>query len=344
MVRMVDVAKEAGVSIKTVSRVLNNEPHVQDAMRQKVQRAVDLLGYVPSASARSLRSHRSYSIMLLIHDVRSMFVNNVQFGALQACQRLGYHLELSMMSSNTLDDKAALTKWFKEILPSSRPDGLVLVPPMANNPLVAEVLENLDVTVVRIGPNDVPASERSATVMIDDYQAAMDMTQDLIAMGHTRIAFIRGKEDQDATPRRHEGYVDALKRAGIEVDESLILPGLFTFEAGLEAGEAFLGMENPPTAVFASNDDMAGGVIMAAHKAGIAVPEELSVVGFDDSEIAIRTLPALTTIRQPLEEMGIAAIEALVAAAGGSKEPVQSQTLPYEFVRRQSSGTLSQVR
>ncbi|GGY48765.1 LacI family DNA-binding transcriptional regulator [Parvularcula lutaonensis] len=337
MVRMVDVAKQAGVSVKTVSRVLNNEPHVQEAMREKVRAAMDQLGYVPSASARSLRSHRSYTIMLLIHDIRSPFTNTVQFGALQACQELGYHLQLAMVGSETLEDRSKLERYFEKTLRAGKPDGLVLVPPMANHPVVADVMPSLGIATIRIGPNDVPDTDETATVTIDDTLASREMTKHLLSLGHRRIAFLRGKEDQDATQRRFEGYAQALSDAGVARDPSIILPGTFNFESGLASGEKLLAMKEPPTAVFAANDDMAAGVIMAAHRLGVDVPSQLSVAGFDDSEIAERTWPTITTIRQPLEEIGMAAIESLVAAAGGSAQPLRSKTLPFELLIRNST-------
>ena len=338
MVRMVDVAKQAGVSIKTVSRVLNNEPHVQDAMRDKVRQAMDRLGYVPSASAPSLRSRRSYTITLLVHDVRSTFVNAVQFGALRACQDLGFHLQLALVSTETLGSEQALKSFLKASMRDGQPDGLVLVPPMANNPVVAKVMPSLGIPSVRIGPNDEPDTDVSATVKIDDVEASREITNYLIEQGHRRIAFIRGKEDQDATHRRYDGYVDALIAAGIEVDPALVFSGDFDFNSGLAHGGDMLAGDHPPTAVFAANDDMAAGVIMAAHRAGIDVPGELSVAGFDDSEIAVRTWPTLTTIRQPIEQIGVAAIEALVAAAGVSAQPLRSKVLPYELLLRGSTG------
>jgi len=338
MVRMVDVAKQAGVSVKTVSRVLNNEPHVQDSMRQRVRDAMDRLGYVPSASARSLRSRRSYTITLLVHDVRSTFVNTVQFGALRACQSLGYHLQLALVSSEMLSDEEGFETWLSASMRDGKPDGLVLVPPMANDPVVARVMTRLSVPVIRIGPNNVTDSEANATVMIDDAEASREMTGHLIKLGHRKIAFIRGKEDQDATHRRYEGYAAALKEAGIPLDEGIVLSGQFDFGSGLTQGEKLLQRDAPPTAVFAANDDMAAGVLMAAHRAGVDVPSQLSVAGFDDSEIAIRTWPTLTTIRQPIEDIGVAAIETLVAASGVSGEPLKSKTLAYELLERGSTG------
>ncbi|MEM9838620.1 MAG: LacI family DNA-binding transcriptional regulator [Pseudomonadota bacterium] len=337
MVRMIDVARQAGVSSKTVSRVLNNEPHVQDAMRERVREAMDRLGYVPSISARSLRSRKSFTIMLLVHDVRSAFVNTVQFGALRACQELGYHLQLALVSSATLESEKGLQNWFEGTLRSGQPDGFVLFPPMASNPVVERVVARMKIAAMRVGPHNVPDGEHSATVTIDDKLAAYQMTEHLLELGHKRIAFIRGKEDQFATQARYEGYAQALGDAGLSVDKRLVLPGTFDFESGLDAGERLLKRKTPPTAVFAANDDMATGVIMAAHRAGVDVPKDLSVVGFDDSEVALRTWPALTTVRQPLEELGVAAVNSLVSAKNTPETRLASATLPFEIILRNST-------
>lgn len=337
MVRMVDVAKEAGVSLKTVSRVLNNEPRVQEAMRQRVREAMDRLGYVPSATARSLRSRRSFQIMLLVHDVRSSFVSTVQFGALQACQDLGYNLRLAMAPTDRLVSEEALTGWMNKAMQSGKPDGIVLVPPLANDTVVETVVEKFGIKTVRIGVTGVEDTEDRATVTIDDRQAARDITHHLLELGHKRIAFLRGREDQDATETRYRGYCDALGEAGLDVDGDLVLPGLFDFDSGIKQGLWLLDLPEPPTAVFAANDDMAAGVVTAAYRRGISIPRELSVVGFDDSEIAVRTLPALTTVVQPLEAMGKAAVETVIEAAGTSKLALQSKLLDYHLRIREST-------
>lgn len=338
MAKMTDVARHAGVSIKTVSRVLNNEPHVQDALRKKVRQSVDALGYVPSASARSLRSNRSYRIVLISHSLHSNFVNAIQFGALQACQNAGFQMTVAMLNQDTASDESKLRTWCGGIMQGGKPDGVILIPPMSNEPMISQVLSSFGVPIVRIGPNEI--RDDNATVMIDDRAAAFEATKTLLELGHTRIAFIRGKEDQDATHERYKGYRDALYAAGIAVDPTLVKPGLFDFETGLLAGDELLKMDVPPTAVFAANDDMAAGVLVAAHRLGLPVPQQLSIIGFDDSEIAAKMWPALTTVQQPLQELGAKAIDVLVSVAGRNTTAAQVGvvSLPYHLVTRQSTG------
>lgn len=339
MTKMIDVARHAGVSLKTVSRVLNNEPHVQTSLREKVREAVRELGYVPSASARSLRSNRTYSIHLFSHSLRSNFVNSVQFGALQTCQEAGYRMVVTMLDQQKVSDKKKLRKWFQDLVDTGRPDGVILVPPMSNDFQISEIMSEFNLPVARIGPNKI--EDGGVTVTIDDRAAAREATQHLIDLGHKKIAFVRGKEDQDATHERFKGFSDALADARIELDEDLVKPGLFDFETGLVAGSELLALpkRKRPTAVFAANDNMAAGVLVAAHKSGIQVPSELSIIGFDDSEIAETMWPALTTVRQPLQQFGSVAMEMMIANSGKKTgDAGETKTLPYIMMVRQSTG------
>ena len=338
MTKMIDVAKHAGVSLKSVSRVLNNEPHVQEKLRDKVMESVRELGYVPSASARSLRSRRSYCINIVSHSLNSSFVHAVQFGALQACQNAGYRMTVSMLDLHNAEDASYLADWCDELVRVGKPDGAILVPPISDNHEINAAISERDISIVRIGPNDI--KDDNATVLIDDRAAARDITEHLISLGHERIGFVRGKEEQGATHERYLGYRDALYAAGIELDKALVMPGLFDFETGLAAGDRFLEMKQRPSAVFAANDDMAAGVLVAAHRHGVSVPEALSIVGFDDSEIAEKMWPALTTIRQPLLALGARAMEVLIQMAGKNSALKSGwvERLDYELILRQSSG------
>ena len=339
MTKMIDVARHAGVSLKTVSRVLNNEPHVQSALRVKVRDAVRELGYVPSASARSLRSNRTYSIHLFSHSLRSNFVNSVQFGALQTCQVAGYRMVVTMLDQAKITGAEELRAWFQTLVNSGKPDGVILVPPMSNDPEISKVMTEMGIPVVRIGPNDI--EDGGGTVTIDDRAAATEATQHLLDLGHERIAFVRGKEDQDSTHVRFRGFTEAVEAAGLTVDPDLVRPGTFDFESGLAAGNDLLALPESrrPTAVFAANDHMAAGVLVAALKAGVQVPAELSIIGFDDSEIAEPMWPARTTVRQPLYEFGSVAMEMLIQNSG-KKTLIDGETkmLPYVLVNRQSTG------
>jgi len=331
--KMKDVANLAGVSIKTVSRVLNNEPHVRDTLRQKVRDAVTKLGYVPSQSARSLRGNKSYDINLVCHSSGSDYINSIQFGAVIGCQKLGYQLSLSLLEDLENASFKTIKSSFESILRNHKPDGVMLVAPYAGDEKIGFVLEELGIPIVRIGPVELPS--QGILVEIDDYKAAIEMTQHLTQLGHQRIAFIRGFENQRSTHVRYSGYCVAMNAAGLSVDEELIVDGEFSFQSGYDAGLHLLGLDNPPTAVFAANDDMAAGMVTAANMKGLDVPNDLSVVGFDDAAVAVRMRPELTTIRQPLQELGEIAIETLVDSLNNknSKGP-QRIVLDYEFILR----------
>ena len=337
MVKMVDVAAHAKVSVKTVSRVLNNEPHVQDKLRLRVFESVAKLGYVPSASARNLRSSRSYTLHLIAHNNRSNFVNAIQSGALTMSQRHGYTLHWTFLDPQISDNAKSLKSWCNEFVTKSRPDGVILIPPYANNGMVNQSFNDLNVRILRIGPNNI--EDKNTTVKIDDYAAAFDATQHLINQGHNRIAFIRGLEDQNATHERFRGYQDALVKAGIKFNPSFVLPGAFDFESGMDAGEKIACMKDRPTAVFAANDDMAAGVIVAAHKNNIRIPEDISIMGFDDSEMAEKIWPPLTTIRQPRIEFGERAAEILISQIGKSgAQTTCTELMEYNLITRSSTG------
>lgn len=344
MVRMIDVANHAGVSLKTVSRVLNNEPHVQDALRNKVHASVKELGYVPSASARSLRSSRTYTFHLISRTIEGNFVNTVQSGALRASQKHGYNLMASLLSFEILHDPIALKKWCETFLANQKPDGVILVPPHSDNQQLNDFLNDAKIPISRIGPSEIQ-DLNNVNIAIDDRVAAKEATDHLIALGHRRIGFIRGYEDQGATHKRFNGYCDALAQAGIELDPEIVKPGIFSFESGMNSGLELLSMGNRPTAIFAANDDMAAGVIVAAYRNNIKIPEEVSVMGFDDSELAEKIWPTLSTIRQPLIRYGEQAVEYLVNRAGNKSKNAKDKAswtdlLDYEFILRESTGPL----
>lgn len=337
--KMKDVAELAGVSIKTVSRVLNNEPHVQDKLRNKVKEAVAKLDYVPSQSARSLRGNKSYTITLLCHAADSSYINTIQFGAVIACQRLGYQLSISLHEDLEQLSYEQVKAEFEKLAHQHRPDGIMLVAPYAGNKIIAFVLQELGIDVVRIGPVDLPAE--GMLVEIDDYSAAIELTQHLIELGHRRIAFVRGLENQRATDVRYAGFLMAMNAAGLSIDDELVMPGSFDFSSGMEAGEKLLAHKCRPTAVFASNDDMAAGLVTAASTAGISVPDDLSVVGFDDSAVATRMRPELTTIHQPLRELGEVAIEKLIDSFQYERKDYSRRVvLDHNFILRNTTAPL----
>lgn len=333
---IVDVAREAGVSIKTVSRVLNHEPGVHESTRDQVLKVVEALRYRPKQSARSLAGGRSFLIGLLYYDPSAIFVGSLQQGATLRCRELGYHLVVESLHNDAPD----LRQQIDRMVLALRPDGMILTPPLCDNPEVLAALRDSGTPCVLMSPESdlrgVP------TVRMDDVHAAEEITNLLISLGHRRIAVIKGPPDQSASAARYQGFVNALSAHELPLDPELVQPGDFTFASGRDAAYKLLSGRQRPTAVFASNDDMALGVLAAAQRLGLSVPGELSVAGFDDSPTAALVWPPLTTVRQPVAEMARAAVEMLV---GGSRadavaavdEADLHKVLAHELIVRDST-------
>lgn len=339
-VTIVDIAREAGVSIKTVSRVINREEGVGEATRARVQALVDRMGYRPNVSARSLSSRRSYLIGVIFMRVGAYhYVGEVQVGAMRACRRAGYNLVIEQVSPPDADGG----RGFADVLRHTRFDGVVLTPPTCDDPEVVAAVEAAGLPYVRMAPHR--AFERSPYVFMDDRQAARDQTLWLWELGHRRIAFIDGPRDHGSAARRREGYEEALRARGVEPRPEWIAKGDYLSLSGFEAAESLLALPEPPTAIFASNDDMALGVLAAAAKAGLSVPRDLSVVGFDDSPGAEAAWPRLTTIHQPTAEMAEAAVEMLIGGFGDERfrARVAARALDYRLVKRDSAAPPSSI-
>ncbi len=337
-----DVARHAGVSIKTVSRVLNNEPGVRSETRASVTKAMADLRYRPSQSARSLAGARSFLIGLLYFDPSAAFVAGVQQGATMRCREAGYHLVVESMN----DDAPDLGEQVHRMVSTLRPDGMILTPPLCDNPHVLRALRESGTPTVLVSParhrKDMPS------VRMDDLRAAEEITRLLLELGHTRIAFIRGPEEQAASALRYQGFARAMQSHGLEIDERLVIEGNFDFDSGVAAAHQFLRLADRPTAVFASNDDMALGVLAAAQRHGLAVPEDLSIAGFDDSPASSLVWPPLTTVRQPKLEMARAAVEMLISStardAATATGAAPRQVLPHAVLVRDSTSAMAPRR
>ncbi|MBE7218735.1 MAG: LacI family DNA-binding transcriptional regulator [Caulobacteraceae bacterium] len=317
--------------MKTVSRVVNGERYVVADTRDRVVAAIRELGYSPNAAARTLSGRRSYLIGIFIDDPASSYGVGLHLGALDRCRERGFHLVLE--SVDTLSPTAAQD--LQAAIGSLRLEGVILPPPVCDHPGVLALVEGLGVPYARIAPDTDPA--RSPNVQMDDRQAAFDMTTHLLALGHRRIGFVRGPRGHAASPRRLEGHRAALAAAGAPTDEALEAPGAFTFRSGVEAAERLLSLAEPPTAIFAANDDMALGVLSVAARRGVAVPDELSVAGFDDSPVSRVVWPQLTTIRQPNVELAAAAVD-LVAGPDPLAAGEDDRSLAYTLLVRGSTG------
>jgi LacI family transcriptional regulator len=326
-----DVAALAGVSTKTVSRVLNREPHVRPEVRDRVAEAVRRLNYQPNVAARALAGSRAYLLGLCYDNPSPGYVSAVQVGALSACREAGYHLLVEQVDSAGQGAASQV----EALLNAVKMDGLILSPPVCDNAAVLDLLERKGVPYVRIAP--AGQFERGPFVHMDDRKAAYDVTAHLQALGHRRIGFVRGHADHSATPLRHQGFLDAMRDAGLPVRPEWVVSGAFSFRSGVGAGERLLSLPDRPTAIFASNDDMALGVMAAANRLGLSLPDDLSVAGFDDSPIAQVVWPQLTTIRQPVEAMARAAAGILVEGQGRRQQPA-ARLLDFELVVRGSTG------
>jgi LacI family transcriptional regulator len=334
-VTIIDVARRAGVSMKTVSRVMNAEPHVRPELRERVLAAASELRYRPKLSARSLAGARAYVVGVLLasdylHGPPYAYLLQAQLGALSACRTAGYHLLIEAVDLSAKDFGAEI----EALANALTVDGLILMPPLCDDPRLLDALDREQIAYVRIAPATRPA--RSARVDVDDRRAARTMTEHLLELGHRRIGFVGGPAGHSASVRRLQGFREAMAEAGATVDESLLKPGLFTFRSGQQAADVLLAAARPPTAIFASNDLMAFGVIARAHELGLRLPEALSVAGFDDTPAAAMTWPALTTMRQPVDRMTALAVEIIIARTSRLQTP-RPRPLECELVVRGST-------
>lgn len=335
---IVDIANRAKVSFKTVSRVLNEHPRVDPALRTRVLAAMAELDYRPNLAARSLAGRRGYSIALLIdrtelfsdQDANSYFAPylvDLQAGALLACREAGYHFFIEPYDPRS----ASFPNDLRAQLSKLALDGVVLAPPTADRIELLDALDEWAIPYVRLAPGiDV---ERAPSVVSDEYRGAFAMAEHLLALGHRRIGFVAGPEAHIAAAVR----LVAFREATAGRAELIVHPGDFTFAGGLAAGEALLDGSDVPTAIFAANDFMAGGVVAAATRRGLNVPRDISVAGFDDSAIARFIWPPLTTVRQPIRKMAQSAIEYLVALAGGGETPPRQVELPSQLIERETT-------
>lgn len=332
-VTLKDVALRAGVSPKTVSRVINGEQHVRPAVRDAVQRIVDELDYRPNAFARSLSSSRSYLLGLFLDDPGSGYAADLQLGALMRCRERSYHLVVEPLDVSAPGWAANVV----DVIRALRLDGAILTPPICDDPGLLDLLDREALPYVRISPRG--DLDRSGLVEMDDRAAAREMTEYLLGLGHRDIAFIKGDPMHSSSAKRFDGFSAAMASAGVPVLSHRVGDGDFSFRSGLRIGDEMLRDPAFPTAIFASNDDMALGVLITAMRLGIAVPERLSVAGFDDAPTSRAAWPQITTIRQPKGEMAASAVDILVDPRYREfpTDAVFRRRLDYELVARLST-------
>ncbi|WP_183961615.1 LacI family DNA-binding transcriptional regulator [Chiayiivirga flava] len=304
-----DVAARAAVSLKTVSRVINDEPAVQEQTRERVLQAVADLGYQPDASARSLRSAQSYAIGVVYDNPNPYYIIGIQHGVLGACRARGYGLQIHPCDSSS----PTLAQELIELVAHSRLAGLVLAPPMSERAELLAALTSAGVRFVRIISAADDPKDGTDCVFLDDRDAAYDITEHLVQLGHQRIGFLWGGKSHRSSWERYRGYESALHDYGIALDESLIVEGDYSFDDGFRGARKLLALAQRPSAIFGSNDEIAAGVLAAAKSSGMHVPFDLSIAGFEDSPFSKQSWPPLTTAKQATEDMARHAAELLIA-------------------------------
>lgn len=325
-----DVSALAGVSVKTVSRVLNGHRYVSADTKERVEKAMAELEFRPSVAARILAGNKSGQIALIYDNHSPYYMNQIQMGCWEGCQQNG-----SRLLAQPVDVTDPLVgEQVRGLVTETHVDGVILSSPVTDCPAVLKALEGMDIPFVRISPGTNHAM--TSSVFMDDAQAADDMTSYLIAKGHRQIGFIRGHSNHMASEERLFGYRRALDRAGLAFEPALVAAGEFDFDSGVAAARQFLRGPRRPTAIFASNDDMAAGVLSVAHDMGLSVPDDLSVAGFDNTTLARMVWPQLTTINQPTRELALAATQLLLSGA-----QLTHRRLPHDLIERASVATIN---
>ncbi len=333
-----DVARLAGVSIKTVSRVVNRESGVRDETRAKVQKAIDELNYCPNQSARDLASARAHLICLIYEDPSNYglpsagYIIRLQTGVLRVCKSHSYELLVhpcSQGNPNVAEELEALIR-------RARPAGIVLAAPLSNNPVIVKAITKTGTPLVRLSPGQQRVT--GPVVVTNDREYSAEMTRYLASIGHRSIAFINGHPDHKAVQLRLLGYKDGLEQSGLPYSDRWVVQGDNSFGSGFEAGLKLLSRKQRPTAIFAANDDMAVGVMRAANQLGLSIPTEISVAGCDDITLAEQVHPPLTTIRQPFSSMAERAALLLVKDSHAAKDPTQHAVVPGTLKIRGSTG------
>lgn len=309
-----DIARLSGVSKKTVSRVLNNSPQVTEDTRKTVKAVIEKLNYVPDPQARGLASKRSFLIGLVYDNPNAFYISDVQKGILRTISDKGFELIMHPAEFSSPD----LTDQVCRFVSRSRVDGIILLSPISQLDSLANRLETDMIPYVRISPKKIDSDER--IVVSNDMHGAMLMTDHLASIGHRSIGFVAGPPENLSSKEKYMGFCEGMKKHRLTVQNTLVIEGDYTFESGIRAGRNLLDRKDRPSAIFAGNDIMANGVMRAASMLGLKIPEQVSVAGYDDNAIASFVWPDLTTIRQPVVQMGELAAEKLIAGLSNDAE------------------------
>jgi len=328
-----DIARLANVSKKTVSRVINESPFVHEETRTRIREIMKQVGYTPDPQARALAFRRSFLIGLIYDNPNAPYVINIQEGALAVLRRVGFELVVHPCDRTSPD-------FFDEIrhfVSRQKLDGVMLLPPVSENSELSQVLAELNCAYMRVIA--APLDESHNLILSRDRHSADQVAEHLVRLGHTRIAMITGPTSYRSSHERLTGFTEALARRGVPLASEYLIEGKYTFESGVSCAEQLLSLSPRPTAIFAGNDETAAGVYRAAYLHGLRIPDDLTVVGFDDSPLASRLCPSLTTMHQPIRDMGRMAAESLIVKITRAEPlPASATTFTPHLVVRESSG------
>ena len=327
-----DVAKTAGVSVSTVSRVLNGKVDVASDTQGRILTIIDNLGYTTNLAARSMRSQKKNLVGLIMPDIAYPFAIEVMKGVNQAIAESDSDLLVYTTGDVRKSGRAFHEQKYVSLLNNSITDGVVIVAPVASE-------FSTEAPIVSIDP--LMSNPNYPSVHATNYQGAVDAMEYLLGLGHKRIGFISGRSELESSNRRLMGYRDVLEKAGIPVDEKLIVSGDYTTETGAKCAQELLSLVNPPTAIFASNDQTAMGVFQVAQERGLRIPNDLSVIGFDN--ISESQYLGLTTVDQHISEMGFVATQILIKLINNQAVEEQTHRMQTHLVVRTSCQKLMEV-
>ena len=323
-----DIARLAGVSKKTVSRVINQSPFVREETRARIDAVIQEIGYTPDPQARGLAFRRSFLIGLVYDNPNAQYIVNSQEGVLDALRGSAFELVVHPCDRRSEDFVPGVQRFVER----QKLHGVILLPPVSEDQALARSLEEIDCQFVRLA--SVRFDDTPRMIVSSDREATAEAANHLEALGHRRIGFIAGPSHHRSAHERQAGFMGALEKRGLTLPADLVVEGAYSFESGVACAEALLARHPRPTAIFASNDEMAAGVYKAAYRLKIAIPDELSVVGFDDSPVASRLSPALTTIRLPIRDMArLAASKLIPPMASDPEANGLSRIVPHLIIR-----------
>ena len=326
-----DIARIARVSKKTVSRVINESPFVKEKTRAEIKRVIAELGFTPDPQARALALGKSFLIGLVYDNPSPQYVVNIQRGILDALEGTDFQLVLRPCDRAQSGHVEQVLRFAQQ----HKPFGLIMPPSVSEDEVLTQAVAAAGIGYVRIASVSLDSPDH--LILTDDAVGAGQAARHLTTLGHRRIAHIHGPLSFRSTHERRRGFESALGESGLTLDPRHVVEGGYTFESGRRAAEQLLALEPRPTAIFAGNDEMATGTLVAAREAGLRIPEDISIVGYDDTPIAGRLWPGLTTVRLPIRDMGRAAARLLLDTANGARRTTHQRFSPELIVRGSSA-------